>query len=65
MMRHGTGIAVVNIFVIPRFVKVFESFHAELPLMTRMLIGARVLRSITGRSCCLSPSARCWYCVAG
>jgi MSHA biogenesis protein MshG len=32
------AIAVVNIFVIPQFVKVFESFHAELPLMTRMLI---------------------------
>jgi MSHA biogenesis protein MshG len=31
---------VVNIFVIPQFVKVFESFHAELPLMTRVLIGA-------------------------
>jgi MSHA biogenesis protein MshG len=30
---------VVNVFVIPQFVKVFESFHAELPLMTRILIG--------------------------
>ncbi|MES2257595.1 MAG: type II secretion system F family protein [Pseudomonadota bacterium] len=29
---------VVNVFVIPQFVKVFESFHAELPLMTRILI---------------------------
>jgi len=29
---------IVNMFVIPQFVKVFESFHAELPLMTRLLI---------------------------
>ena len=29
---------VVNIFVIPAFAKVFESFHAELPLMTRVLL---------------------------
>jgi MSHA biogenesis protein MshG len=31
---------VVNIFVIPQFEKVFNSFHAELPLMTRILIGS-------------------------
>ena len=31
---------VVNVFVIPQFVKVFESFNAQLPLMTRILIGA-------------------------
>ena len=30
---------IVNVFVIPQFVKVFESFKAELPLMTRILIG--------------------------
>ena len=30
---------IVNIFVIPAFVNVFASFHAELPLMTRILIG--------------------------
>jgi MSHA biogenesis protein MshG len=29
---------VVNLFVIPQFQKVFASFHAELPLMTRILI---------------------------
>ncbi len=29
---------IVNVFVIPQFVKVFESFNAELPLMTRLLI---------------------------
>ena len=32
------AMGVVNVFVIPQFVKVFESFHAELPLMTRILI---------------------------
>jgi MSHA biogenesis protein MshG len=33
------AIVVVNAFVIPQFVKVFEGFHAELPLLTRILIG--------------------------
>ena len=33
------AIVIVNLFVIPAFVKVFESFHSELPLLTRMLIG--------------------------
>lgn len=30
---------VVNLFVIPAFAKVFEGFKAELPLMTRILLG--------------------------
>ena len=38
MVAMATAIVIVNIFVIPAFVKVFESFHAELPLMTRMLL---------------------------
>ena len=33
------AMAVVNIFVIPQFQTVFKTFHAELPLMTRILIG--------------------------
>jgi MSHA biogenesis protein MshG len=33
------AMVVVNIFVIPQFEKVFASFHTELPLMTRLLIG--------------------------
>jgi len=33
------AIVIVNIFVIPQFVTVFASFKAELPLMTRILIG--------------------------
>jgi MSHA biogenesis protein MshG len=35
----GIAIVIVNIFVIPAFAKVFKGFGAELPLMTRMLIG--------------------------
>ncbi|MBA5687542.1 type II secretion system F family protein [Rugamonas apoptosis] len=34
------AMVIVNIFVIPAFTKVFESFHAELPLMTRILIAS-------------------------
>jgi MSHA biogenesis protein MshG len=34
------AMVVVNLFVIPQFQKVFESFHAELPLMTRILIAS-------------------------
>lgn len=33
------AIVVVNIFVIPAFAKVFAGFGAELPLMTRILVG--------------------------
>jgi MSHA biogenesis protein MshG len=33
------AIVVVNIFVIPAFAKVFKGFGAELPFMTRLLIG--------------------------
>lgn len=33
------AMVVVNIFVIPAFAKVFEGFNAQLPLMTRILLG--------------------------
>ena len=33
------AMVIVNVFVIPQFEKVFASFKAELPLMTRILIG--------------------------
>ncbi|HEV7914454.1 MAG TPA: type II secretion system F family protein [Albitalea sp.] len=39
MMVMAVAICVVNWFVIPAFQKVFEGFGAELPLMTRILVG--------------------------
>jgi MSHA biogenesis protein MshG len=33
------AMAIINVFVIPQFVTVFAKFGAELPLMTRILIG--------------------------
>ena len=33
------GMVVVSVFVLPQFTKMFESFNAELPLPTRILIG--------------------------
>jgi MSHA biogenesis protein MshG len=33
------AIVCINVFVIPQFSKVFASFHTELPIMTRVLIG--------------------------
>lgn len=33
------AMVIINVFVIPSFAKVFASFHAELPLMTRILLG--------------------------
>ncbi len=33
------AIVVINLFVIPAFAKVYAGFHAELPMLTRMLIG--------------------------
>ena len=39
VIAMGVAIVVVNLFVIPAFAKVFQSLGAELPLMTRMLLG--------------------------
>mgnify|MGYP002623744812 CR=1 FL=1 len=33
------AVAVINVFVIPAFAKVFENLQTELPLMTRILLG--------------------------
>jgi MSHA biogenesis protein MshG len=35
----GIALVIVNLFVIPAFGRIFANFHAELPLMTRVLIG--------------------------
>ena len=39
LMAMAVAIVIVNLFVIPAFAKVFAGFRAELPLMTKMLIG--------------------------
>ncbi len=39
VLAMGVAIVVVNLFVIPAFAKVFEGFGAELPFMTRLLLG--------------------------
>jgi len=39
VIAMAIAIVIVNIFVIPAFAKVFEGFHAELPLMTKILMG--------------------------
>ena len=39
VLAMAIAIVVVNIFVIPAFAKVFQGFGAELPLMTRLLLG--------------------------
>jgi MSHA biogenesis protein MshG len=39
LIAMAVAIVIVNIWVIPTFAKVFEGFHTELPLMTRMLMG--------------------------
>ena len=35
----GVAVVIVNVFVIPAFARIFASFKAELPLMTRALLG--------------------------
>ena len=40
IMAMLVAVVVVNIFVIPAFAKVFENLKTELPLMTRVLLGA-------------------------
>lgn len=39
MVAIAIALVVVNLFVIPTFAGVFRNFHAELPLMTRVLLG--------------------------
>ena len=39
VIAMAVAIVIVNIFVIPAFAKVFAGFHAQLPLITRMLMG--------------------------
>ena len=39
VLAMAVAIVVVNLFVIPAFAKVFAGFGAELPLMTRILLG--------------------------
>ncbi len=39
LIAMAIAIVIVNIFVIPAFAKVFEGFHAELPWMTKLLMG--------------------------
>ena len=39
MAAIGVALVVVNLFVIPAFASVFAGFKAELPLLTRMLLG--------------------------
>jgi MSHA biogenesis protein MshG len=39
VLAMAVALLVINIFVIPAFAKVFKGFGAELPLMTRILIG--------------------------
>jgi MSHA biogenesis protein MshG len=39
MIAMAIAIVILNIFVIPVFAKVFAGFHAELPLITRGLLG--------------------------
>jgi MSHA biogenesis protein MshG len=39
MIAMAAALAIINVFVLPQFEKVFISFNAELPLMTRILLG--------------------------
>ncbi len=39
IMAMGIAIIVINLFVIPSFAKVYAGFHADLPIMTKILIG--------------------------
>jgi len=69
------AMVVVNIFVIPQFVKVFASFHSELPLMTRILIassafmvsywpamlGASIVAWFGWRNWTGTPAGRLWW----
>jgi MSHA biogenesis protein MshG len=38
LLAIAGAMTIINLFVIPAFAKVYESFHAELPVVTRLLI---------------------------
>ena len=39
ILAMAIAIVIINLFVIPAFAKVYAGFHAELPVITKMLIG--------------------------
>jgi MSHA biogenesis protein MshG len=39
VIAMAIALVIVNLFVIPAFAKVFEGFHTELPMMTKVLLG--------------------------
>jgi len=39
VMAMAIAIVIINLFVIPAFAKVYAGFHADLPLITKLLIG--------------------------
>ena len=39
IIAMAIAIVIINLFVIPAFAKVYAGFHAELPLITKMLMG--------------------------
>ncbi|MDD4929477.1 MAG: type II secretion system F family protein [Gallionella sp.] len=39
VIAMGIAIVIINIFVIPSFAKVYAGFHAELPAVTKLLLG--------------------------
>ncbi len=39
LLAMAIAIVIINLFVIPSFAKVYAGFHAELPMVTKMLIG--------------------------
>jgi len=69
------AISVINLFVIPAFAKVFDNLHAELPLMTRVLLGgsnfflahwpamlaALVAGVLAWRRALATPEGRLWW----
>lgn len=69
------AVAVINLFVIPAFAKVFDNLHAELPLMTRLLLGgsnfflaywplmlaALVGMALVWRRAMATPQGRLWW----
>ena len=39
IIAMGIAIVIINLFVLPAFAKVFAGFHAQLPAMTKILLG--------------------------
>ena len=64
LLAMAIAVVVINVFVIPQFAQVFANFGAELPLMTRILLGTSAI-FVEGWPLLLLGAAGAWLGARG